>query len=140
MTFANQPPARKTLCEYEHTPDGVHRVVLLTTTRAGIDALFDQLTSITNGLLPTAPLMRFLIELPVGIGSFRYGLSKGQAINDAFRNHPPIRTAILLKDQSVAALLDSLVRLLRLENNAVRLFSFEQRNQAAAWLLRDSAG
>jgi hypothetical protein len=123
-----------TVMTYVRHDNGVHEMVLHESSRVAVDAWLNQVEQIwqehtrsrqpvmiivDNGVLPQQPL--------------QYAFQRGMQLSRRFSKLPPGRTAFLLNSMGVLSLLDSFLRLMRL-NIQYRYFRLGQREEALHWV------
>ena len=127
----------KAKCTHTLLENDIHEFSLADSSVSSYEAYMQQLEKIYQVRTLASPPMRTLfdsvgIRLPISVS-----MKRGKQLMDKYPNVGRIRTAILTDSFVEVRLVDSFVRLLRLQNTRLRFFAPSHRNEAIAWLLEE---
>lgn len=125
-------------CTHELLEHGVHAFSFKQQNRRAVEVYIGQLASLYATRDARSPVLRILVDGTDGLGPINYGIKLGRELNRQYPDHGKVRIAFLIDNPTVAHLIDTMVRLMRLKNEKFRYFTSEQRETALTWLLEDS--
>ncbi len=120
-------------CTCSRLENGIYEFKFLANGRATIDAFIAQVERIYVEN-PESPLLRFLIDTNGFQVSVSYFLQRSGEMRKRHPNAPHERSAVLVDDSALYAIISNMVRLLRVPITT-RQFNTTKRDEAIAWLL-----
>jgi hypothetical protein len=128
-----QSTAQSPYCTCSQMENGIYVFKFLANGRPTIDALIAQIERIyvENA---ESPLLRFLIDTNHCNVSVSYFLQRSGEMRKRHPTAPHERSAVLVDDSALYAIISHMVRLLRVPITT-RQFNVNQRDEAIRWLL-----
>jgi hypothetical protein len=125
-----------TLATYEKLDNGIHKLTLLKSNRAGVDALIVELGKAYDSH-PAGETIRIIIDLrPDGMPPMAYAVPKVQGFFKSRVDLPKIRSAYLVRQSVMVSIMMTFLSTLRLSADR-RVFDGDKDEEAIAWLLED---
>ncbi|MEO8393821.1 MAG: STAS/SEC14 domain-containing protein [Chloroflexota bacterium] len=125
-------------CTHIEHENGVHEFKLADSSIASYEAYLQILEPIYAQRTPDDPPLRSLFDggktnLPIN-----YSMRRAKDLSDRYPNVGRIRMAILSDSMVEIRLVDSFMRLFRFPKTQLRFFAVSRRDDALAWLVKDS--
>lgn len=136
-TAADTPdkPASEYLRYIAHD-NGIHEFIFYKSSRDTVDEHFVHLERITSAMQRDDVLLVLTNATDSGAQSITYSFQRVRRYIDEFPNRPIFKYAVLQKPDALTTLVKTLFKGLRLRTrDALGIFSYEERDEAVAWLL-----
>lgn len=128
-----QSIAQSPYCACSRLENGIYSFKFLANGRPTVDAFLAQVEQIYRAD-PDAPVVRFLIDTNGCQVSVSYFLQRSGEMRKRNPHAPDERSAVLVDDSALFAIINNMVRLLRVPITT-RQFNSSKRDEAIAWLL-----
>lgn len=124
-------------CQHRQLENGIHELTLMTPSRQTVDDWMRALYTIFEQTPPAIPIFT-LVDVTSGMQPLAYVSFQMQLFVKRYRNDERAqgKMALIYKDNFLTRLVDAaIVQTAGRDRGRVRLFSYDQRSAAEAWLL-----